>query len=111
MKDELTLTLNSPLTEEQWDMITDVDFDYTNEITFHTKHGKEVKFVKASAQQWIPVSERLPDMHDEVLVTARGEVSIAWLYVDGKWRSNDMPQPMFKDIIAWMPLPEPYKGE
>lgn len=64
-----------------------------------------------SVQRWIPCSERLPDMHDEVLVTARGEVSIAWLYVDGKWRSNDMPQPMLRDIIAWMPLPEPYKGE
>ena len=50
MIDEFTLTLNSPITEEQWDMITDVDFDNTNEITFHTKHGKEVKFVKASAQ-------------------------------------------------------------
>lgn len=62
-------------------------------------------------QRWIPCSERLPDMHDEVLVTARGEVSIAWLYVDGKWRSNDMPQPMLRDIIAWMPLPEPWRGE
>jgi len=50
MSDEFTLTLNSPITEEQWDMIEDIDFDYTNEITFHTKHGKEVKFVKASAQ-------------------------------------------------------------
>ena len=50
MSDEFTLTLNSPITENQWDMITDVDFDHTNEITFHTKHGKEVKFVKADAQ-------------------------------------------------------------
>ena len=62
MSDEFTLTLNSPITEEQWDMIADVDFDYTNEITFHTKHGKEVKFVKADAQperktgKWIPVT-------------------------------------------------------
>lgn len=48
--DEMTLTLNSPITEEQWDAITDVDFEHTNEITFYTKHSKEVKFVKASAQ-------------------------------------------------------------
>ena len=53
---EMTLTLNSPITEEQWDAITDVDFEHINEITFHTKHGKEVKFVKASAQP-----ERLTD--------------------------------------------------
>ena len=50
MSDEFTFTLNSPITEEQWDMIADVDFDHTNEITFHTKHGKDVKFVKADAQ-------------------------------------------------------------
>lgn len=48
--DETTLTLNSPITEEQWDTMTDVDFRRTNEIIFITKHGKEVKFVKASAQ-------------------------------------------------------------
>ena len=48
--DETTLTLNSPITEEQWDAMTDVDFRHTNEIIFITKHGKEVKFVKASAQ-------------------------------------------------------------
>lgn len=47
---EMTLTLNSPITEEQWDAITDVDLEHTNDITFYTKHGKEVKFVKASAQ-------------------------------------------------------------
>ena len=47
---EMTLTLNSPITEEQWDAITDVDFEHTNEVVFHTKHGKEVKFVKASVQ-------------------------------------------------------------
>lgn len=48
--DEVTLTLSSPMTEEQWDMIADYDFNYTNEITFRTKHGKTVRFVKESAQ-------------------------------------------------------------
>ena len=46
MKDTFEFTLNNPLTEEQWDMITDVDFDRTDRITFHTKHGKEVEFTK-----------------------------------------------------------------
>ena len=48
--DELSFTLSSPITEEQWDIISDVDFDNTNEIIFHTKHGKEVKFVKAQPE-------------------------------------------------------------
>ena len=52
--DEMTLTLNSPITEEQWDALTDVDFDNTEEIYFHTKHGKEVYFVKQKIGKWIP---------------------------------------------------------
>ena len=46
MADTFELTLNNPITEEQWDTITDVDFDRTDHITFHTKHGKEVEFTK-----------------------------------------------------------------
>lgn len=46
MSDEIILTLNSPLTEKDWDMIEDVDFEHTNTIMFHTKNGKEVEFVK-----------------------------------------------------------------
>lgn len=46
MTDKFEFTLNNPLTEEQWDMIEDVDFDRTDSITFHTKHGKEVEFAK-----------------------------------------------------------------
>lgn len=46
MTDTFEFTLDNPLTEEQWDMITDADFDRTDRITFHTKHGKEVEFAK-----------------------------------------------------------------
>lgn len=44
--DDFTMKLNSPLTEEQWDILTDVDFDHTPSVTFHTKHSKDVEFVK-----------------------------------------------------------------
>ena len=43
---EITVKLDSPITEEQWDTITDVDFDHTKEVCFNTKHGKIVEFVK-----------------------------------------------------------------
>ena len=49
INDEVTLTLNNPITEEQWDTITDVDFDHTDSIWFRTKNGKEVKFIKESS--------------------------------------------------------------
>lgn len=57
MSDQFTLKLNSPITEEQWDTITDVDFDHTEEIFFHTKHGKEVTFVKQKKGKWIGLDD------------------------------------------------------
>ena len=104
--------MDDAISREQAIKATWQDTGYTDPFNVMTAIRDRIKQLPPiqTEPHWIPCSERLPDMHDEVLVTARGEVSIAWLYVDGKWRSNDMPQPMFKDIIAWMPLPEPYKG-
>ena len=51
--DEMTLTLNNPITEEQWDAITDVDFENTDRVWFHTKHGKDVEFVKRKKGKWL----------------------------------------------------------
>ena len=50
--DEFCFTLNYPLTDEDWDIIEDVDFDATDNITFHTRHGKEVEFIKRKAGEW-----------------------------------------------------------
>ena len=43
------MTLHNPLTDDEWDLITDASLDNTKEITFVTKQDKEVKFIKASA--------------------------------------------------------------
>lgn len=44
--DEITLTLNSPITDEEFDLLTDVDMENTPSIVFHTKNGKEVEYLK-----------------------------------------------------------------
>ena len=62
--DKMTYTLNSPLTEEQWDAITDVDFDHTESITFHTKHGKKVEFIKPKKGLWIRTDKRVDLDHE-----------------------------------------------
>jgi hypothetical protein len=43
---DLTFELHSPMTEEEWDIITDVDLDHTPSVIFHTKHGKDIEYVK-----------------------------------------------------------------
>lgn len=70
-----------------------------------------------SAQQWIPVTEKLPEDNIEVWVTTEmlSEVTRACWHKD----SNLWYHPYYSDCllvlrpIAWMEisLPEPYKGE
>ena len=69
-----------------------------------------------SAQQWIPCSERLPKRKDEtqmrgyyLTTNAYGSVGLTKYEFEGgglgyAWDS-------YIRIVAWMPLPEPYKGE
>lgn len=62
---------------------------------------------------WIPVSERLPDVGQRVLLSGHGEVMVGMLHSFGKYSleptgiSYIYPK---NDIEAWMPLPEPWKG-
>lgn len=61
--------------------------------------------------RWIPVSETLPEIHKEVIVTDI-ETSDAYQsrYIgDGYWECDNG---LFKNrIIAWMPLPDKYEPQ
>lgn len=62
-----------------------------------------------AVQGWMPCSERLPEKDELVLATVWDGVSIAWRNIYGGWESaEDMYEK--GDVIAWMPLPTPYKG-
>ena len=75
-------------------------------ITFMAEIMKKLKETVNSQHQWIPVSEELPKPYEQVLRTVK---SIGWnstfhIHVD-----IGTICPADKEVIAWMPLPEPYK--
>lgn len=71
----------------------------------------EIAIEALEAQGWIPTKERLPDEKDEVLVTTSwGDVCMAWCD-NGKWRAEYINEYDDDEIVAWMPLPEVYRGE
>ena len=57
--------------------------------------------------KWIPCSVRLPDKKQYVFVTINYfELDVVMDIWDG-----DMFMYYGENVVAWMPLPEPYKGE
>lgn len=68
-----------------------------------------------TVNEWIPCSERLPDKEELVLVTDNDSIEFGklicglfgdlWLIWVGDCWTEAMK------VTAWMPLPEPYKGE
>lgn len=64
---------------------------------------------KIEEMKWIPCSEKLPDYDELVLATDDCcRVFIAWYSVIHGWCSDRYGCCY---VVAWMPLPEPYKGE
>lgn len=64
--------------------------------------------------KWIPVTERLPEKKEIVLITNnKGHVRCGQYQgvFDDKnyrwwWKHNTL-----EEVLAWMPLPEPYRGD
>ena len=101
------------------------------------KFGCKVKIVGNEEQHndgWIPCSERLPEEHDSMFATLKGtskwndamfekvsdDVNVTVEFedgtrktktmhtVDGEWKNDSF---INMEIIAWRPLPEPYKED
>ena len=51
----IVFKLNSPLTKDDWNLITDAEFEHSDSVTFTTPSGKEVEFRKVVHGEWFPI--------------------------------------------------------
>jgi hypothetical protein len=74
---------------------------------------------RREADEWVPMSERLPDKTGWYLVTCHAYGGGRVVFEEGYrkpenyWTGRDIFKKQFdnEDIIAWRPTPVPYEGE
>ena len=94
-----------------------LDFESGTKVIEHLKQ-------MPSASQWIPCSERLPAEKQDVLMMFKGNMAVGfwedilgdgnpvwYAYSGDGWFTDTEDVDSDGVPLAWMPLPEPYKGE
>ena len=83
---------------------------------FGTDPGEVIVVNDTAHPNWIPLEEKIPDTNVDVLLQFKSNMGVGF-YEDGDWAINT-GDGIYSLIgygeekpIAWMPLPEPYRGE
>lgn len=85
------------------------DFQTTKRLYESVRNGTPFdSFPDREKGEWIPVSERLPEMGVRVLCACQADLyDVLKLTPDG-WFYDTRHTYMFGFVLAWQPLPEPY---
>ena len=91
------------------------EIERTSSFAEHDTQINIMNYVQQLQEQnnngWIPCSDRLPETYENVSICqSDGYVNVGWYSLN---EFKDMNSILYKDVIAWQPLPAPYqpKGE
>lgn len=84
----------------------------TNHFYGHREQEAFKLGAEALKQRWILITDELPKIGDRALVTipSIGETFVTIGTYAGEYRWYVSDYGFCEKVIAWMPLPEPYKG-
>jgi len=93
-------------TNELWSLNDQCDSIYYTKCIHDAVYALEIL---PSAQRWVPCSERLPEKDGLYIVSVindrnRRYSKTCWYHGHEKWFAR-------QDVVAWMPLPEPYRKD
>lgn len=76
-----------------------------------SKKELEEMLLRAERMKWIPCNERLPKKYTNVIVSFNHGTVMELIYSKDGVFKGEYGDYTTETIDAWMPLPEPYKGE
>lgn len=100
-----------------WNMFDCVNLPRAKHWDGHTEDDAETRLMSLEPEQkkdeWIPCNKRLPENDEYVLATTAWEdVTMAERLDDTYWYIHEgYTNATIDDVVAWMPKPEPYRGE
>ena len=97
-------------------------YDDTYDIVIHCENEedqKDARLALKNVRRWVPVTERLPELGEYVLISFSNFTHPCIGRYDedekgGAWFNGDETESLVSQdmyVNAWMPLPEPYRAE
>lgn len=77
---------------------------------FENSNG-ELLLKEIAKHEWIPVEDRLPKEDRAVLICREGGAQDVGWYEENVWWTGFSHADIKSDIVAWQPLPKPYRRE
>ena len=111
---EMTFTIEDADLDKLHDVLKDINVRECPWFEVQDKHGNKAKYYREP--QWIPCSERYPEQDERVLVTIGDYDWFVWNCMSNRgddyfWEDEQGLYHNKYEVLAWMPLPEPYGGE
>ena len=116
---EMTFTIEDADLDKLYDVLKDINVMECPWFEVQDKHGNKAKYYREP--HWIPCSERMPEEERKKywVCTDTGyqcecrwtNVNPIWTELITDWHWNIFDTPQYSKVVAWMPLPEPYRGE
>lgn len=106
-----------------WDMFDCVDLPRGKHWDGHTEADAETRLMSLEPERkkgkWIPCSERLPKEEKKtywICTDTKHQCECRWTnnrfgIGEGEWGWSIFDTPQYTKVIAWKPLPEPWKEE
>lgn len=105
----LNIEIESTTQPQGKQMVTTVNVAINGEtiLDANENHGADAYLNR----EWIPASERLPDNDAIVLLTLEYRKGIRYLDIDKYTNDIGWNRHGDNEVIAWMPIPEPYQED